>query len=91
MTLSQVQKQDLISTYQKHETDTGSTDVQIAILTSRIDKLSSHLQKNPKDYNSRRGLLVMIGKRKRLLNYLAQESPDRFLELTRELKIRVRR
>ncbi len=91
MTLQQAKKQEIISQYQLHETDTGSTEVQVALLTTRIEQLSKHLQKNPKDYNSRRGLMIMIGKRKQLLNYLADQSPDKFLEITSKLSIRVRR
>ena len=63
MTLLQARKQEIISDYQVHETDTGSADLQIAMLTERINRLSAHLQKNKKDYSSRRGLLKMIGHR----------------------------
>jgi len=88
MTLLQEQKHQIIADYQIHETDTGSADVQVAILTERINKLSQHLKTNKKDHASRRGLLKMIGRRKRLLAYLIQESPDRYRSLIDRLGIR---
>lgn len=91
MALLQARKQEIIGNHQVHETDTGSPDVQIAVLTDRINSLSQHLQKNPKDYNSRRGLMMMIGKRKRLLAYLVDISPERFRRITEQLNIRVRK
>jgi small subunit ribosomal protein S15 len=91
MALLQDRKQTIISDYQVHETDTGSADVQVALLTDRINQLSQHLQKNPKDFNSRRGLMMMIGKRKRLLGYIAEASPERFRALTDRLNIRVKK
>ncbi|MGL4622048.1 30S ribosomal protein S15, partial [Chroococcidiopsis sp.] len=68
MALTQQRKQELISEYQVHDTDTGSTEVQIAMLTERISRLSEHLRSNQKDHSSRRGLLKLIGQRKRLLS-----------------------
>ncbi len=88
MTLLQARKQELISDYQVHETDTGSADVQIAMLTDRINQLSSHLQKNKKDYSSRRGLLKMIGHRKRLMAYLQKQDSERYRALIKKLGIR---
>ncbi len=88
MALPQVQKQEIISSYQVHETDTGSVDVQIAMLTERINRLSSHLQRNKKDFSSRRGLLKMIGHRKRLLAYLMKQDSDRYRQLIQRLGIR---
>ncbi len=88
MALLQERKQELISEHQVHETDTGSVDVQIAMLTDRINTLSQHLQKNKKDYSSRRGLLKMIGQRKRLLAYLTQQDPERYRALIQKLGIR---
>lgn len=88
MSLTQERKQEIISTYQVHETDTGSADVQIAMLTERINRLSSHLQNNKKDHASRRGLLQMIGRRKRLLNYLRQEDQQHYQALIQRLGIR---
>jgi small subunit ribosomal protein S15 len=88
MTLLQARKQELISDYQVHETDTGSADVQIAMLTDRINQLSAHLQKNKKDYSSRRGLLKMIGHRKRLMAYLQKQDSERYRALIKKLGIR---
>ena len=88
MTLLQERKQELISEYQVHETDTGSVDLQIAMLTERINLLSAHLQKNKKDYSSRRGLLKMIGRRKRLMAYLLKQDTERYRSLIQKLGIR---
>jgi small subunit ribosomal protein S15 len=88
MTLLQARKQELISDYQVHETDTGSADLQIAMLTDRINQLSQHLQKNKKDYSSRRGLLKMIGQRKRLMGYLQKQDSERYRALIQKLGIR---
>lgn len=88
MALLQERKHEIISDYQIHETDTGSTDVQIAMLTERINRLSSHLQKNKKDHSSRRGLLKMIGQRKRLLAYLLKQDEERYRALIARLGIR---
>lgn len=88
MSLTQQRKQELISEYQVHETDTGSTDVQIAMLTDRINRLSTHLRANKKDHTSRRGLLKMIGQRKRLLAYLQKEDKGRYQALISRLGIR---
>jgi small subunit ribosomal protein S15 len=88
MTLTQQRKQELISNYQVHETDTGSSDVQIAMLTERINRLSEHLKANQKDHSSRRGLLKLIGQRKRLLSYLQKEDKQRYQALIARLGIR---
>ncbi|MEL6352333.1 MAG: 30S ribosomal protein S15 [Cyanobacteria bacterium J06627_28] len=88
MALLQERKQEIISEHQVHETDTGSVDVQIAMLTDRINTLSQHLQKNKKDYSSRRGLLKMIGQRKRLLAYLVKQDAERYKALIKKLGIR---
>jgi len=88
MTLLQERKQEIMSEYQIHETDTGSVDLQIAMLTERINRLSAHLQKNKKDYSSRRGLLKMIGQRKRLMAYLLKQDTDRYRDLIKKLGIR---
>jgi len=88
MALLQERKQEIITEHQVHETDTGSTDIQIAMLTDRINALSQHLQKNKKDYSSRRGLLKMIGQRKRLLAYLIKQDPERYKALIKKLGIR---
>jgi len=88
MALVQEQKQEIISQYQVHETDTGSADVQVAMLTERINRLSEHLKTNKKDHASRRGLLQMIGRRKRLLAYIRQQDNDRYRALIQRLGIR---
>jgi small subunit ribosomal protein S15 len=88
MTLTQEQKQTLINGYQTHETDTGSVEVQVAMLTERINRLSSHLQGNKKDFSSRQGLLKMIGQRKRLLGYVQKQDSGRYRALITKLGIR---
>ena len=88
MSLTQERKQEIINGYQVHETDTGSADVQIAMLTERINRLSEHLKTNKKDHASRRGLLKMIGQRKRLLAYLRKENTERYQGLIQRLGIR---
>ncbi|MEM9484379.1 MAG: 30S ribosomal protein S15 [Cyanobacteria bacterium P01_F01_bin.116] len=88
MALLQEQKQSIISDYQVHETDTGSVDVQVAMLTEKINRLSKHLQVNKKDHSSRRGLLRMIGRRKRLLAYLIKQDTERYQALIKRLGIR---
>lgn len=88
MTLLQERKQEIINDFQKHGTDTGSADVQVAMLTERINKLSAHLRENKKDHASRRGLLKMIGQRKRLLAYINKQDQDRYRALITRLGIR---
>jgi small subunit ribosomal protein S15 len=88
MALLQLQKQEIISSYQVHETDTGSADVQVAMLTERINRLSGHLKTNKKDHSSRRGLLKMIGQRKRLLAYIQAQDNARYRALITKLGIR---
>jgi small subunit ribosomal protein S15 len=88
MALLQQRKQEIISDYQVHDTDTGSADVQVAMLTERISKLSDHLKTNKKDHSSRRGLLKMIGVRKRLLAYIQKHDRDHYQALIGRLGIR---
>ncbi len=88
MALTQQRKQELISDYQVHETDTGSSDVQIAMLTARINRLSEHLKANQKDHSSRRGLFKLIGQRKCLLSYIQKEDRERYQALIARLGIR---
>jgi small subunit ribosomal protein S15 len=88
MALTQQRKQEIITQYQVHETDTGSAEVQVAMLTARINRLSEHLQGNKKDHSSRRGLLKIIGQRKRLLAYIQEGSRDRYQALIARLGIR---
>ena len=77
-----------IGDFKIHEKDTGSADVQIALLTQRINHLTEHLQKFKKDHHSRRGLLVMVGKRRRLLDYLHTTDVNRYQAITKKLKLR---
>ena len=88
MTLNTQEKQKIINKHQTHGTDTGSAEVQVAMLSQRISQLSSHLQNNNHDFSSRQGLLKMIGQRKRLLNYVKQKSQARYDALVTKLGIR---
>jgi small subunit ribosomal protein S15 len=88
MALLQEKKQEIINAYQVHTTDTGSSDVQVAMLTERISRLSNHLKTNKKDHSSRRGLLKMIGQRKSLLSYIQRHDNDRYRQLITRLGIR---
>ena len=88
MSLGTEEKQKLINTHQVHPTDTGSVEVQVAMLPTRISKLSKHLQGNIHDFSSRQGLLKMIGQRKRLLGYVLNKSEKRYLEIIEKLAIR---
>jgi small subunit ribosomal protein S15 len=81
-------KSKVVKDFRLHEKDTGSADVQIALLTERINKLTEHLQKNNKDHSSRRGLLVMVGQRRRLLDYLHTTDTPRYQAVTKKLKLR---
>jgi small subunit ribosomal protein S15 len=81
-------KLQVIEEYRIHERDTGSADVQVALLTQRINQLTEHLQKNLKDHSSRRGLLKMVSQRRRLLDYLHDTDASRYQALTRRLKLR---
>ncbi len=88
MALTQQRKQELITSYQVHETDTGSSEVQIAMLTDRITRLSEHLRANQQDHSSRRGLLKIIGQRKRLLAYVQKQNREKYQALIARLGIR---
>ena len=88
MALTQQRKQELMGEYQVHETDTGSADLQVAMLTARINQLTTHLKSNKKDHSSRRGLLKMIGRRKRLLSYIQNKDTERYQKLIGRLGIR---
>ncbi|MCL6503780.1 MAG: 30S ribosomal protein S15 [Pirellulales bacterium] len=88
MAITKERKQAIIGDFRRAENDTGSPEVQIAILTSRIGELTEHLQTHKKDYASRRGLLMMVSRRRRLLDYLKRTSPQRYLEIIRRLEIR---
>ncbi len=86
--MDKVKKQEIIKNFARNEKDTGSTEVQIALLTERINHLTDHLKANPQDNHSRRGLLKLVGQRKGLLNYLEREDITKFRELKKTLKIR---
>ena len=81
-------KQDTIETHRTHGTDTGSPEVQIALLTQRINELTEHLREHPKDHYSRRGLLKLVGRRRRFLNYLQRKNVEGYRELIKELGLR---
>ena len=80
MSITQQEKAELVKKYGRGENDTGSTEVQVAILTTRINNLTEHLKTHKKDFHSRRGLLVMVGQRRRLLDYLNSNSNERYAE-----------
>lgn len=88
MPLNKEKKAELISKFRLSETDTGSAEVQTAILTERINGLSKHFDANVKDHSSRRGLLKMVGRRRKLLKYLKKHDVDRYKNLIGELNIR---
>lgn len=88
MTLSKEEKARIIDEYKIHESDTGSPEVQIAILTYRINQLTEHLKVHKKDHHSRRGLYKMIGQRRGLLRYLQKKDIERYRELIKKLEIR---
>ena len=88
MSLDTAEKQKLIESHQIHPTDTGSVEIQVAILTERISKLSNHLQNNNHDYASRQGLLKMIGRRKRMLSYIKSKNINNYSALVKKIGIR---
>ncbi|MBU0437443.1 30S ribosomal protein S15 [Staphylococcus casei] len=88
MAISQERKNELIKEYRTHEADTGSPEVQIAVLTAEITTLNEHLRTHKKDHHSRRGLLKMVGRRRHLLNYLRNKDIQRYRELIKSLGIR---
>lgn len=88
MTLTKENKAELIQKYGKAEGDTGSTEVQVALLTERINELTEHLREHTKDHHSRRGLLMLVGKRRRLLRYLERTDLERYRALVAELGLR---
>ena len=88
MTLTQERKAELARQFGKDERDTGNTRVQVALLTERINELTSHLRAHSKDQHSRRGLLMLVGRRRRLLNYMQRSDLNGYRELIRELGLR---
>ena len=88
MGMSQIDKNAVREQYRRHETDTGSSDVQIALLTQRIEMLTEHLKTHKKDHSSRYGLIKMVSNRRRLLDYLKQKDSDRYKQIIKNLGIR---
>lgn len=88
MPLTREKKERLIKEYRMHDEDTGSPEVQIALLTERINQLTDHLKKQSKDFSSRRGLLKLVGKRRRLLDYLKDTDLDGYREIVEKLGLR---
>ena len=86
--MTKERKQEVINTYKREEKDTGSPEVQIALLTERINELTEHLKVHKKDNQSRRGLLKMVGKRRNLLNYLAKKDVNRYRKIVEKLGLR---
>ncbi|MBR6033388.1 MAG: 30S ribosomal protein S15 [Clostridia bacterium] len=86
--MTPARKQEIINTYKREENDTGSPEVQIALLTERINELTEHLKVHVKDNHSRRGLLKMVGKRRNLLNYLSKKDLERYKEIVEKLNLR---
>ena len=88
MAITKERKSELVKEFQRSDGDSGSPDVQIAILTTRINSLTEHMRSNKKDYSTRRGLLGMVSRRRRLLDYVRRLDPDRYLDLLERLSIR---
>jgi small subunit ribosomal protein S15 len=88
MTMTQERKQELVAKFGDNEGDTGKTEVQVALLTERINELTEHLRSHRKDHHSRRGLLMLVGRRRRFLNYLQRSDLERYRTLIRELGLR---
>jgi small subunit ribosomal protein S15 len=86
--LSQKEKGSIIKKYKTHTADTGSSDVQVALLTEEIKSLLSHLKKHPKDLHSKRGLLKMVSKRRKLLGYLQKENPKRYKSVIKKIGLK---
>ncbi|PAF47377.1 30S ribosomal protein S15 [Helicobacter sp. 12S02634-8] len=90
MALDTAKKQEIIAKFSRNDKDTGSSEVQIALMSVRITELTAHLRDNPKDHSSRLGLLKLVGKRKHLLRYLKKTEYERYAQLIAELKIKDR-
>ncbi len=88
MSLTAEQKQEITTRFGKSESDTGATEVQIAMLTTRINELTGHLREHKHDHHSRRGLLMLVGRRRRFLNYLQKKDLEGYRSLIRELGLR---
>jgi small subunit ribosomal protein S15 len=81
-------KEEIIQEFQINEKDTGSIEVQVALVTARIKHITDHLKKHPKDFHSRKGLMTMVGKRRKMLKYIKKEKPELYQEITKKLGIR---
>lgn len=88
MTLTQEKKQELVERFGRSENDTGSVEVQVALLTERVNGLTEHLREHSKDHHSRRGLLMLVGQRRRLLRYLENSDLDRYRQVVADLGLR---
>ena len=88
MTIVKDKKTEIIGEYKQHDGDTGSPEVQVALLTARINQLTEHLKEHKKDHHSRRGLLMMVGQRRRLLNYLSNKDITRYRDVVARLGLR---
>lgn len=88
MTITRERKQELVKTHQRADKDTGSPEVQIALLTTRINNLTEHMRSHAKDYATLRGLRAMVSRRRRLLNYVRRQDPQRYLDIIAQLGIR---
>ncbi len=88
MTINLKNKSQIVEKYGKNAQDTGSTEVQVALLTEKINELTEHLKNNPKDFQGRRGLLMMVGRRKSLLSYLKKNDLEKYRELIKKLNLR---
>jgi small subunit ribosomal protein S15 len=88
MTLTQERKKELVEKFGQADSDTGRTEVQVALMTERINQLTDHLRTHRKDHHSRRGLLMLVGRRRRLLNYLQRSDLERYRSVVRELGLR---
>ncbi|MFZ1946284.1 MAG: 30S ribosomal protein S15 [bacterium] len=88
MSLEKDKKQEIIKKYRVHDSDSGSPEVQIALLTERINQLTEHFQVHKKDYHSRRGLLKLVGQRRRLLDYLKSRKTDKYRQIVKDLGLR---
>ena len=88
MSITKERKEEVIREFKRSDNDTGSPEIQISILTSRIKELTGHLQKHRKDHASRRGMLRMVSRRRRLLDYLKNKDPQRYLDIIQRLEIR---
>jgi small subunit ribosomal protein S15 len=88
MSLVAEAKQEIVATHRRHKSDTGSTQVQVALITARIEQLTEHMKVHKKDHSTRRGLLALVAQRRKLLDYLKRDSPQQYQELIAKLGLR---